>query len=181
MNDWFNARDAIWNGPAGQLLQGGTGTATISDYWNNFHRGFELDKLLEGSSAPEVRRWRFNVVSNYRFTGGMLKGVNVGGAYRWQDRVVLGYPSIHVAIDGVKSESFDISRPFYGPRESSIDLWAGYARKLTDTIHWKIQLNVQNAFGSDGIVPINAQPDGSPAAFRIKYGASWFVTNSLEF
>lgn len=181
LNEILTNRDAQWNGAAGRLLRSGTGIATIADFWNEFYADVTLDKLLEGSSAPEIRRWRFNVISNYRFQKGRLKGVNIGGAYRWQDRVVIGYPSIHVTLDGVQLESFDIKNPYYGPTEESVDLWAGYTRRLRNQYVWKVQLNVRNVFGRDHLVPINTQPDGGPAAFRIQNGATWFLTNSFEF
>lgn len=181
MTELIADRHAQWNGPAGQLLRGGTSINTIGDYWNDFYSDYTLDRLLEGSSAAEVRRWRFNLINNYRFTEGRLKGLSLGGAYRWQDKVTIGYPSIYVDVDGKQLESFDIQNPYYGPIDESVDIWVGYQQKIGDRCLWKIKLNVRNAFGRDEIIPINSQPDGGPAAFRIRNGTSWFVTNSFEF
>ncbi len=182
LNAWVEARNAVWNGPAGNLLVSGTGSQTHSDLWNqNFYSNYQLGQLLDGSSAPEIRAWRFNVITNYRFTTGALKNFSVGGAYRWEDKVVLGYPSVLTTINGQELESFDITRPFWGPTSDTVDLWAGHTRKLTDKIDWRIQLNVRNAFGKNEIVPINAQPDGGPAAFRIRNGPNWTITNTFEF
>lgn len=182
LNDWIEARNAIWNGAGGELRTSGTGTQTHAELWNtNFYGTYQLDRLLEGSNAPEVRRWRYNLITNYRFTEGRLNGVNIGGSYRWEDKVAIGYPGIHVEVAGQQLESFDISDPFYGPAEDTVDLWVGYARRLWDRFDWKIQLNVRNALGENKLIPINVQPDGGPAAFRIKDGPSWSLTNTFEF
>jgi outer membrane receptor protein involved in Fe transport len=130
---------------------------------------------------PEIRRWRFNFTNNYRFTEGRLKGFNVGGAYRWQDRVAIGYRSVIANVNGINQETIDLNDPFWGPNETAVDLWVGYTRRIAKKYTWRVQLNVRNALGKDELVPINSQPDGGPAAFRISYGADWFLTNSIEF
>jgi outer membrane receptor protein involved in Fe transport len=86
-----------------------------------------------------------------------------------------------VNIDGQQLESFDIANPYYGPTSSTVDLWAGYTRKLSRRINWRIQLNVRNAFGKNELIPINAQPDGGPAAFRIMTRPTWSITNTFDF
>ncbi len=181
-NNWIDARNEVWNGLAGGMWTGPTGENTYSDAWNNsFYNNYQLVRQRDGSSMPEIRRWRFNLTNNYRFTEGALKGVNIGGAYRWEDRVGIGYRSVVADINGSPLETIDLNQPFWGPSTSTVDLWVGYQRALTKRVRWKIQLNVQNVFGEDELVPINTQPDGSPAAFRIRYGADWFVTNTFSF
>jgi hypothetical protein len=73
-------------------------------------------KLQEGAAVDEVRKWRFNLISNYSFRTGFLKGAGVGAAYRWQDKVVIGYP---VLAGG----TYDLSKPYYGPTEDAFDMW----------------------------------------------------------
>jgi hypothetical protein len=182
LNAWVNARNAIWNGPGGEMWVNPTGTTTLSDNWNNsFFNNYQLQLLQSGTSMPEIRRWRFNFTNNYRFTEGRLKGFNVGGAYRWQDRVGIGYRSVIANVNGVNQETIDLNDPFWGPNETAVDLWVGYTRRIAKKYTWRVQLNVRNALGKDELVPINSQPDGGPAAFRISYGADWFLTNSIEF
>ena len=180
--EWIEARNAVWSGLAGEIGAYGSRTTSIKDQWNQFfYNGYKLQTLLNGSAVPELRPWRFNLVTNYAFGDGRLKGFNVGGSYRWQDKVVIGYPSIKTTLNGESLDTYDITKPFMGPGDTNIDLWAGYQRKITKKITWRTQLNVRNVFGSNRLVPINVQPDGSAAAFRIKEGTSWSITNSLEF
>lgn len=164
---------------AGAMPQfGNLGLSINNSNYNPWRGQYALLKLQEGANVPEVRKWRFNVVTNYTFTGGLLKNVGVGGAYRWQDKVGIGYP----VLQSGNQFNFDLGNPYYGPAEDAIDLWASYERKLNDKVTWRIQLNVRNAFAMDGLIPISIQPDGKTwAAARVKPNQEWFVTNTFSF
>lgn len=141
---------------------------------------YALSKLQDGAAVAELRKWRFNLVANYTFLDGTLKGAFVGGGYRWQSKNIIGYPMVY----GTSSNygTYDLTKPFYGPSEDGIDLWVGYSRKLTAKIDWKVQLNVRNVGDNDGIIPITVQPDGvTPAAYRIKPTQEWAITNTFSF
>ncbi len=147
--------------------------------WKNFRSGYTLMKLQENAAASELRKWRYNFVTNYAFTNGMLKGAGIGGSYRWQDKVVIGYP---VLADASGLATFDLSKPYYGPAEKGIDLWVSYEHKLTKKIGWKIQANVRNLGNKDGLIPISVQPDGQTwAGVRMQPVEEWFVTNTFTF
>ncbi|KAF0094819.1 MAG: TonB-dependent receptor plug [Puniceicoccaceae bacterium 5H] len=168
--------------PAGDLRiwWGGAGNTTTLREWNaNFMGNYNLKKLQEGTSTPDIRQWRFTLVSNYSFDEGFLEGFNVGGSYRWEDEVAIGYPLMEDADGNI---TYDIDSPYYGPSEDFIDLWVGYKRMLTDSIEWSIQVNVRNAFEDEGLIPISVQPDGKTwAAVRTKPEQTWFVTNTFSF
>lgn len=151
----------------------------VRQNWANWRGQYTLLKLQAGASASEIRKWRYNLVTNYSFKQSFLKGVGVGAGYRWQDKVVIGYP----VIPGTAGKaSFDLNKPYYGPSEDAIDFWASYERKLTSKINWKIQLNVRNAFAKDGLIPISVEPDGRTwAAARVNPVQEWFVTNTFSF
>lgn len=165
--------------PAGKMAQfGNPSYALAPDQWGPFVASYTLLKLQEGARVPELRRWRYNVVTNYTFTRGLLKGVGIGGSYRWQDKVIIGYP----VIGGGRVAEYDLNKPYYGPSEDAIDLWASYERRLTEKINWKIQLNVRNAFAKHGLIPISIEPDGRTwATVRVKPVQEWFVTNTFSF
>ncbi|MBK9991807.1 MAG: TonB-dependent receptor, partial [Verrucomicrobia bacterium] len=147
--------------------------------WTGFRGQYMLMKLQEGAAASELRKWRYNVVSNYSFTKGFLKGVGVGASYRWQDKVIIGYPVVAVSE---RDFSYDLASPYYGRAEDALDLWLSYERKLTSKLGWKIQLNVRNVLQNNGVIPISVQPDGQTwAAVRTKPVQEWFVTNTLTF
>lgn len=147
--------------------------------WTGWRAQYTLLKLQEKTAASELRKWRYNVVSNYGFTHGLLKGVGIGASYRWQDKVIIGYPVIPGA-NGLAS--FDLSQPYYGPAEAGLDLWASYERRLTKKIGWKIQANVRNVGQSDGLIPISVQPDGRTwASVRVRPVQEWSLSNTFSF
>lgn len=147
--------------------------------WANWRGGYTLLKLQEKTAASELRKWRYTVVTNYNFSSGKLRGLGVGGAYRWQDKVVLGYP---VYTDAQGYAAYDLSKPYYGPTEAGLDLWVSYERKLTDKLMWKVQFNVRNAFEKDGLIPITVEPDGTTwAGVRMKPVQEWTLTNTFSF
>lgn len=178
--EWVEARKALYDGPAGDVRFWGPwyGGETLRSKWHNeFYGSYRLYRLLEDAQVPELRPWRFNVITNYDIREGRFSGVNVGGAYRWQDKQVIGFPIVDINTD----PSYDVTKPWYGPSESTFDMWVGYQRKLTNKIDWRIQLNGRNVFGDDKLIPVTSQPDGSTAAARIPEPTVWSLTNTFRF
>jgi hypothetical protein len=174
--------DTLMAGPGGDLVRFNSDYSSGNELraaWAGWRGQYTLLKLQENTAASELRKWRYNVVTNYSFTHGFLKGAGVGASYRWQDKVVIGYP---VVPGNAGLASFDLTQPYYGPAEDALDLWASYERKISKKLSWKIQLNVRNVGDSDGLIPISVQPDGKTwAAARIKPTQEWFVTNTFSF
>jgi outer membrane receptor protein involved in Fe transport len=140
-----------------------------------FYGNYLYLKALTGTGVSEERPWRFNVITDYTYSSGPFKGVNVGAAYRWQDKQIIGYPFL------VASTTFDTSHPFLSPVVDTTDAWIGYSRKISDKLKWRIQVNVRNLFYSSTLIPISAEPDGTTASARIPEPRTWEVTNSISF
>lgn len=172
--------------PGGDLRiwWGGAGNETSLFQWNKEVGSHYLARhLQEGSNVPELREWRMNAISNYDFTEGRLKGVNVGVALRYQSDVVIGYPAIPNPDTSVSYPVyvFDIANPYKGPAETDIDMWVGYGRKLGDKVDWRVQLNVRSIGKGNDLIPITTQPDGTPAGYRIAPRQYWSLTNTFRF
>jgi hypothetical protein len=184
LDELVSYMDTLMAGPAGDLVRFNSDYSAGNELrfaWAGWRGKYTLLKLQENSAASELRRWRYNLITNYAFTHGFVKGVGVGASYRWQDKVVIGYPVIPDPKDSTKA-SFDLSKPYYGPSEDALDLWLSYERKLTKQINWRIQLNVYNVGKSDKLIPISVQPDGKTwAAARIAPVQEWMLTNTLSF
>jgi len=187
--DWIEKRWEEFQGPAGDMrLWGGDGDWNeVSGHGGESARGkfsretmsgYNLWKALEGADVPELRPWRFNLVTNYSFQDGRFKGGNVGMSYRWQDKAVTGFPVITNA-DGTMT--YDVDNPYKGDSESALDLWVGYETKIHEKINWRIQLNVRNVFSEDELLPVTVQPDGSYGAMRIREPRTITLTNTLRF
>jgi outer membrane receptor protein involved in Fe transport len=176
--------DTLMAGPAGDLIRFNSDYSAANELradWTGWRGQYTLLKLEENTAAPELRQWRYNIITNYMFDHGFLKGVGVGGGYRWQDKVIIGYPVVPDPANPTLA-SFDLTKPYYGPSEAALDLWISYQHKLTRKIDWRLQLNVYNVGKKDGLIPISVEPDGHTwAAARIAPSQEWQVTNTFSF
>ncbi len=164
-------------GPAGDIRLWGTDpNNSFRNYWQReILAPYSVILSNEGRMVPELAEWRFNGVTNYRFTEGTLRGASIGGAVRWEGERILGYEL------NSDSTSLDVTKPWKGGDTLHFDLFLGYSRKLTDNVDWRIQLNVRNLGESDSLVPVTKQPNGATAFYRIQEGMSWQVTNTFTF
>jgi hypothetical protein len=143
-----------------------------------------LAKALQGSVAPNQRIYHVNFLTNYRFTSGKLKGFSVGGSERWESKAAVGYygKAANPLLPTVINAS-DINRPIYFDNGNFYtDIWFAYSRKVfNDKINMKIQLNVNNALENGGLVPIAANWDGTPWAYRIIDPRQFILTTTFDF
>jgi len=155
---------------------------TVGQFVNNtVYIPFATMLATEGSAAAEQRKYRANLVTNYQFSKeSRLRGWSVGAGVRWQSKLGIGYPATYNP-DG--SVNLGITRPFYAPAETNIDLNVGYGRKIwRDKIDWKAQLQVRNAFASGGdLVPVTVQPTGQVASYRLAPEQRIYLTNTFSF
>ncbi len=157
----------------------GTSLNTVELSAQNFFNSLKRVEALDGQLNPELREWRFNFITNYRFTEGRLAGWNVGGAMRWEDEAAIGYALAEISPGDF---NIDVSRPFFGGTETNIDAWVGYKTKiLDDRVDWGIQLNIRNLLDEDDLIPIRANPDGSHVGWRIPTPMEWSIRNTFSF
>lgn len=182
LQEFVDYMDIMIAGPAGEMRQfNGDYQAgnSLRKRWADWRTTWTWQKLQEKTAAAELRKWHFNVVTNYSFTKGWMKGIGIGGAYRWAEKIVIGYPAY---IDAQGYAQYDLSKPAYGPADEGFDCWTSYERRLTKKINWRIQLNVRNVLKNEGLIPVTVQPDGQTwAGARIKPVQEWSVTNSFMF
>ena len=150
----------------------------IGEHYSRIGTDVAAAQAKDGTVSQELREWRVNLITNYTFQDGVFKNVSIGGAARWQDNIAIGYPTT-VEPNGAILPVID--SPYYGRDELNFDVWFSYRKKLTDRLSWKIQLNIRNAFGDDGYVPVLANPDGQIASFRNPNPKEFFVTNTFSF
>lgn len=174
--DFLEALHAKYETPAGDLRLWWGGDTNLRTVFNrDVYSAYLFQKETNGKMVPEMSPWRFNLVTNYKFDRGLLKGFNVGGGYRWQDGKILGY-ALNQAQDNL-----DVNKPFWSKSEDWVDLWAGYERDIRSGIRWRIQLNLRNVGENPHLSPISIQPDGSGAQYRIEEGMAWTLTNTFSF
>lgn len=155
-------------------LEGGT----VEGRWsNNTLSAYYSALSKENTVATELRKWRWNAVTNYNFSDGPFKGLGVGGAVRWQDEVSTGYPLIR---DSNNILVPDLQKPYTGGEQLNGDVWFSYRTKIFDR-NVRFQLNLQNVFGDDTDIPVTHNPDGTLAIVRIPVEKRFFFTTTIDF
>ncbi len=173
---WLSQITPALNGTPGQVWTNGSQRTwqTQAQAFVNAVNG----KVYGDNQAvnPELRKQRFNLISNYTFTTGVLKNFGVGGSVRWADRILLG--------TGFKSSPQgdipDYSVQYYGSQEVTYDAWFSYRRpNVFKNVNLDLQLNIRNIGVDKELIPTVAQPDGSIAQWRIAEPMT--VTLSTKF
>jgi outer membrane receptor protein involved in Fe transport len=178
LQNWIATYTEFLAGDAG-LIQLWGGDTFRTNWANHILAPYNSLMAKVGSGASEMSPWRFNVITNYNFTEGMFKGVNVGMAYRWEDKRILGYQTMYST--DAQSYVLNLDKPWYGPTEDHFDMWVGYTMALNDDVNWRIQLNLRNVGEDAHLVPVYIQPDGSTGYSRIADGMSWTLSSTFEF
>jgi outer membrane receptor protein involved in Fe transport len=172
---------------AGNLVGGPTGNTSLLGYVNAnvINNGLITTFAQEGTKTDELRKWSFRAVTNYQFGSelfdGRLKGFNVGGAIRWSDRALLGYAGKTINSGGATLVVSDVASPYFGPRETIVDLSIGYRRKLTDRVNWSVQLFVKNVGVGEELRPLAVWPNGQVIQWTIKEPQKWTLANTFTF
>lgn len=166
--------NGMWN-----MYEGGaTDSTTMGTRWTNEAlTPLAAAGAKEGTLNSELRKWRWNMVTNYTFSEGKLEGLGIGGAVRWQDEVATGYPLLP-GDAGILIP--DLNSPFFGGSEWHGDLWLSYRTRLFDT-PVKFQFNMQNLIGDDDPTVVVTNPDGQVAVFRNAPQQRWFLSATFDF
>ncbi|HVS53456.1 MAG TPA: TonB-dependent receptor plug domain-containing protein [Opitutaceae bacterium] len=143
------------------------GGTPLAFYTGNVAAPLKLAIANQGKPRTQVREWRFNALTKYQFTEGRLKGFDIGGAVRWEDKASIGFLGAAPDLDGIV-RSLDITKPVYDKARYYVDGSAGYTTRLFhDKIRTHFQFNVRNMFERGRLQAIAVNPDGTPYAFRI--------------
>ncbi|PTX96546.1 TonB-dependent receptor plug domain-containing protein [Opitutus sp. ER46] len=179
MKEW--TKPAIWSAPLNNNVWTGQ-TLVEAQIINPLNTAI----LSTGGPVAELRKWRANLMTNYKFSYARLKGWSIGGAARWQDKVMIGYPVIQDPKLGLVT---DVNHPFMGPDEIAFDAWLGYERRIfRNRVGWKIQLNVRNLLDNNLLIPVRANPvvigdlnTHENVAYRIGERRTWQVMSTFSF
>ncbi len=168
-----------------QLLTGGRQPGQQNTPWGDFFNStvvvpLQIAERTAGSASPELIKWRWSMVNRYDFTARALRGLYVGGAARWQDKAVIGYPYV---TDSSGAQVADLRHPYFGQIDFRGDAFIGYRADnfLGRKLRWSLQLNVRNVIGDDKLIVVTANPDGTAGAVRIPPEKTWFLTSTFQF
>ena len=137
----------------------------------------------DGIPTIEQRKWRFSINTSYRFgrnndmVPDWLGDFTVGGGYRWQDKVGIGFG---ISPDEFGGFALDPNKPFWGPKQDFLDLFFRSKYDLSDKYGLTVQLNIKDVFDNDDLVPIFANPD-STKVYRFLPGRVVSLSGTIEF
>jgi len=128
--------------PANRTLDNTGVSRLIFDMADNVNQRRETREKRWG-----LRPYRFNVFTAYDFTEGRMKGISVGGGYRWTAANIIGEE------DGVE---------FEGKAEANADFFIRYKTKANflGEGNWTFQMNINNLFDNTDIIPVRLAIDG---------------------
>lgn len=155
---------------------------TVSQWLEtNVLSSYRNQKLQEGRVSNEQRPWRANLIANYTFAEGSLKGFGLGSAVRWQDGAVIGYPTELIGDTLVA----DINNPHVAPSITNIDVWLRYNRRFSKSkIDWTIEFRVQNInHTAQDLIPVRANLTTaySVAQYRVGPPRVFSLSNTFKF
>ena len=152
---------------------------TIAQRLQDMRTIMSLAQTLNGRSDTRQSQYGANFVTGYDVTEGTLKGVGVGGMYRWRQKSILGY----AYVTG-RTDLFDTSRVFYGDDTHVLGAFAYYRFRKWGTSA-RIQLNVNGLNNDEKLHPYAAvdKGDGTPLITRyiLGPGRNYSLTTTFDF
>ncbi|MBK1878813.1 TonB-dependent receptor [Pelagicoccus mobilis] len=192
--EYFNIREPQWVAMGDLIARPNTykneNPQTIYERTRNVQWKRLLEQVTQdGALSHEIREWRYNISTNYRFSReGKMKGWSVGGAWRWQDEVAVGFRNGFIDASQYGATGLDdvpvvdVTQPIYAPSTENLDLWFAYKRKIfDDKVDWRIQLNVRNVLDNDDLIVTAVDPDGLPTRVRIMNPMNFMLTSTFDF
>ncbi|MCB1124708.1 MAG: hypothetical protein KJT03_24355, partial [Verrucomicrobiae bacterium] len=128
LDEWTNPSN-----PASSLIADESDQPVNVRVYDTLLNALNSSLAREGQLVGELREWRANLVSNYRFdSDSALGGWSVGGAFRWEDDKAVGYPITLQTVDGQQLALPDLSNPYRDDPIERVDMWVGYQTKIMD-------------------------------------------------
>ena len=161
-----------------------------SEWWRtNVAESYAAILDTENTSAPEIRKWRANLIANYTFSrSSKLKGWLIGTAVRWEDKAIIGYLAGYrpipagAAAGTLPAVYTDPNGIITAPSTTYVDGWLGYQRKVyNDKVTWSVRLSGKNLFYDSGPIAIKALGNGQPGLTRIPPEQRFYLTNTFDF
>lgn len=155
---------------------------TLAQYYESqlVGQAIAFIKAVDGRSNPNVRSARANLIANYRFNEGRLKGLSIGGAFRYRGAPIIGYG---VTTSATGTRILDLDTTYTGKAERFVDFMAGHGGKLKvfGGMNYRLQLNIRNLFNENDPVPVNALTTGAISRIATVDSRLTAITFAVDF
>lgn len=155
---WIEDRLPVWQDAGGlgwdNVTISSTDARTLHEYYDQLIvPQATAQNLSIGTLRFREREWRANAFTNYRFTRGALKGLNLGGGIRWWGDGMTGHGAL--VVPGLATPVDDVSILYKNAKaQTFVDLLVGYRRKLSLFSHntlLTLQVNIRNLLDEDDL------------------------------
>lgn len=168
-------------------LQGpDTSTNTISSRFLAIVQGLNLMQQADGRRTEQGREWRVNLLTRYSFSEGLLKGLFVGGGYRWRSAAIIGYRAVSVpnefTFPGVAAQIVvpALNAPVKGVASNDLEGFLGYSRSLRKGA-WRVQLNVRNLLDESDLIAQRANTSGQNTLFTLPPPRTFVLSTTFSY
>ncbi|MDR0902614.1 MAG: TonB-dependent receptor plug domain-containing protein [Opitutaceae bacterium] len=145
---------------------------------------YKLAVTTLGKSRPQVRKYRLNLLTNYKLSGitsnKYLRNLSAGGSFRYESRGAIGYLAGEPDADGIVRE-LDANKPVYEKEHFRTDLNLSYTMRVWGNVRARLQLNVRDVFESGRLRPIAVNPDGQYSIYSIIDPRQFIFTAAFDF
>lgn len=188
---WFDliqARLPVWSRHLNRSLHNNA-NVSISQYLQSTVQNWNYIRMANGQPTFQQRKHRVNFTVRHTLDG-RLRGGFIGGHLRWLSPASIGFPNIAVAdnpfeVPGVAGATLtvpDVSNPYRGDTESTVDVFGGFTRSIFDRkVRWRLQLNVRNALNDRDLRVQRSRSSGEGSVFRLPTPRAFILTNSFSF
>jgi len=163
---------------ANQALPLATGVGTIATQLAALDKTTFTNFILADGKPPLGQmRNKLNLVTNYDFTNGKLKGFTVGGGVRYTGQPIIGYTATGTPAAIVRTVYFGSEQVFF-------DVNAAYRRKVSvmgKSVMWSLQTNINNVLNNDAFIRVARASDGTLINYRFNPPLEWIVTTKFSF
>ena len=131
----------------------------------------------DGQQARGQLQYAVNLVTNYTFDHGPLKGLTVGGGGNYRSGEVVDFK---IATD---SSGNITKQPIHGKTNVLLNANIGYKHQigwLGRKLRWSVQLNVTNLLDEDQILPTRTI-NGVIVTYRLQQPRQWTLSNRIDF
>jgi outer membrane receptor protein involved in Fe transport len=165
---YFDEWRDLWLAHGELLTEGGTSvTDRLAGIEGDNHTRITVPDNRAALGDP---RYSANLRTNYSFPDGLLKGFSIGGGVRWRGETITAYTA---AGDALETSGFAL-----------YDLNLGYSTDVTiagKRIPLQFQLNANNLFDDQDILPTRLYDNGSIRTFRLQEPRQIYGTITVRF
>lgn len=165
-------------GLAAEADDGDATIETVAEQLKSIDQNIQnLYILPDGQQARGQIRRSFNLVTNYSFKTGPLKGFTVGAGGNYRSGEVVNFLLSTDSSGNVTKE------PIHGKANTLISLNAGYKGQFNwigHKIRWNLQLNVTNLLDEDEILPTRIV-NNLVTTYRLQPPRQWVLSSRFDF